>query len=341
MKIKKNFFLFLILLILLDSCAKNPQKPLRMNIVQSYPTLSSITDFDLTNKTIFVAEEQIGLAIFNEESTELIRRIDRNDPYLNSITNLSTVSYYEPEHKLFIADRSNSSLQKIFIFDYYQDTQILAENSDALTGGTATVHDIVFTHNIEQDATFYVFWGYMSSGTYYLRKNLYHSINNSITTISITPIQNIAQRIYLSQDYLAIAMGQYGVAIYDHNLQLLLTISTPSFAIDVLMLNNYLLVADRNDAVLIYDLKNLNNYFLANRINLQGQPVSFSSTNNYLAVGTPSNGIYLYNIKDCLEPKFIDRIPFSLVGPISRLKFYQNDLYAACRNVGLIKIKIK
>ena len=64
--------IFILLLVILFSCAKEADKLARMNIEEIYSLSSSPIDFDTYGNILFIAEQNQGFSILNSRTSELV-----------------------------------------------------------------------------------------------------------------------------------------------------------------------------------------------------------------------------------------------------------------------------
>jgi len=341
MKLLRNLIFFSFLL-LLFSCAKNPEKMQHMTIKEIFSLNSSPTDFDIHGDLLFTTEQDMGFTILNNKTGEIIHRINSGmeyDDYGNqlpdqlSIYQVHVIRYVSKLQTLFIADRTVSS--RVYVYRYNEENNTINQ-VNMYIGATSTIRDIIFEDNHVQPNTCFYYWGFFRNSRNNIRKGLFNSNDNSYDSfVQTKEVPNAVHSLVMTDNHIISAMGQRGIYITNKELENEVVYNTAGEARDLVIKGNTLFVADRSAGVQIIDITNITDPHHIKNIPLNGNAISVDIFNDYLAIGTTNGNIYLFNVANRTNPVMIDCIK-SLI-EVFKVKFHRNELYVASR-LGIIKI---
>jgi len=337
-----KWFLWVVMLIFLASCANKPDLPnTTMQIEKVITTLGNPIDFDLSQNTIFVAEDQVGFSLYNRTTGS--QMFHQNNEYGNFWTQITLVRYYEPLNIILVYDRTTSN--NIFhLYKYNEADLTVTECPSPPASNTNNIRDIVFENtplNEQQFRTFYGFYGY---GTNNINR-AYFDI--SLGTLTSNPAyfatNNPIYNIMLYNDYIIAAMGTIGVTIFDNSLGTSFNCPTLGNARAVAVAGNILFVADYNEGVSLVDISNITQpTLLGKKIDVSGRATTIDILDNNLVVGSNNGGgVYIFDIADPTNPVELAHLTREKIGTtINKVKFYAGKLYIASREKGIICVML-
>ena len=321
------------ILILLSACASEANKLPTMKVIQSYPLMGDPVDFDVSGNTIFVAEDLVGFSVLNKKSGQLLHRVDNLD-----IRYVKLTRFYSPSNILFVVDRTQQ--HRVLTYKYLESSNTLNQIASD-TGSTWAIRDIQFEEIPNDSEKFHTYWGFYQSGENFFRKAVYDIQQNSLSGSRVS-IPNHVYTTVISDNYLFLAMGQRGLYILNKsNMNYISECDTPVDARDIVVKNNFVYVADNHNQLQIIDITDIQNpVLLESNISLDGNITSLDISGNLLAIGSTTGGVMLLDISNPAVPQFRDRLSFSEIGYLNKLKFSGNELYIASRDRGILRIKI-
>jgi len=316
-----------------------------MTIVNSIPLVGDPLDMDVAGNTIFVAEYRLGISLWHRTTGELLQRfdglveLDEEDDVEKKMDVLyvSLTRYHAPFNILLITDRTRT--HRIMAFKYDEKSNSLDFIRD-YQGATNSLRDIVFEAIPGDNLTFRTFWGYFRMSRNNIQQGRIISPLYSHEMQADSTVPNAINSIVLAPDHILTAMGQRGVYITNRALTENVEFNTPVSAQDLVLNNNTLYVADSQGGLLVIDVSDMSEPKLIQTIQIEGSATSIDMTGRYLAVGTTNAGVFLYSIDSPVAPKLLAGLPNSHVGYINKLMFYNNELFIASRDLGIIRIRI-
>lgn len=345
---KKLLLIISISLMLIVSCAK-ANKPYstdgKLRLVTTYPVVGDPVDIDVSADCVFVAEDLIGFSILNRHDASLYMRLSE----INSIQlrKVPLIRYNHNHKVLFVVDQTISSLHQIYAIKFDSPSTDIADyNIRNFVGQTLWVRDFAFEDIPGENNKFDMYITNFSANENRIQKGIYDLSlsHNNLQLLHFRVMPNAVHSIKLTDNHIIKAMGQRGVYISEKTNQLTFTsvVDTPGDARDVLVNGNIVYVADRQQGLQVVDITNINNPVLLDTAkSTDGYAVSLSKSGNLLAVGSGSGGVYLYDISTPANPILIDRLRYSDIGYVNKVLFYDNELYVASRDSGILRYQIQ
>jgi hypothetical protein len=349
---KKMIIIVLSVILLLSACSKandpyNPQDESILQKVQTYNITGQPVDIDISDDYIFIAEDLLGFSIFNRSMATQIIRIDEL-PTAGQLRK-SIITKFNQEHKvLFVFDRTKSDVHSLHSLNFETPTSDLSdydinENLE-ISNSPQYIRSIEFDENTDTNL-FNIYIAGFSADNILLQGTYNHNDSNlQLVVTNRTIVPNAINKIVLTDTHIITAMGQRGVYIIDkfdinnHISQ----VDTPGDAQSIVVKDNIVYVADLHQGLQLVDITDITNpVLLDNSYNMSGEAVSIDIHNNHLAVASNTGGLYIYDISDILSPKLLERKLMSEIGYLYKVQFYQDDLYVASRDKGVIRYSFK
>ena len=329
----KNFILIIVAIgLIIGSCAKinrpdieNKEKALKIS--QVYRTTGYARDVHISDNTIYVAQDETGIIIFDRTSGDIIG--EKNDIPAEYITVLEQDSFmvtYSNKDKLFHCyDFTN--LDSIYEIGYgFEDWY--------------SRHPKLLTVNATKD-TLQI--SYITKEEFFIKK--YYLTLYSWQLLSggsdLTFSDKVLKDYEIEEDYIYFSANQCGFFISDYTGQIIGTADTPGEALAVKVIGDYAYIADRQAGLQVIDISDKENPRLLDGYDVNyGYAQSVDVEGNYLAVGFGGGGIYLFSISNPATPQFIDKIGADEVGYIYKCVFSNGELFLASRDRGVIRLTI-
>jgi hypothetical protein len=326
---------------MLLSCAVEPDFT-RLKIESFYPTLGDPVDFDVTDRTIFVAENLMGFSIHDRVSGERLHQfhqiIDEEMGFFVDINRILLTRYYQPMNTLFVYDRTGSD--RFLVYEYDEITSKINFRSN-FTGRTNNVRDMIIESIPYETNRVKLTWSYWGESSNALRISYFNVENVTANQVAVDNVPNMVYALDTHNAMIMSALGDRGIMIHDENLNQLKEINLPGSSRDVKVIGNAVYVAANNGGLLMLDLSDITNADISFRnINVAGNPRTLAVNDKYLAVGT-TDGLLLYDIKNPLEPKLLDMISNSTIGNINKIMFFRDRLYVASQTLGIVRLRIE
>jgi len=313
-----GFYLILLMGIILFSCAK-PNEPAgttgSLKIEEVFTTGGYARGFAVSDEYIFIAEDQRGFSIYNYISgTQLCHRDTFDGNYFESTKNIvGSVS----EDLLIIYDNIT-----LYVFDI-SDIQNPIYSTLNLQGGTTGIEKIVLEENPTGGVDLY--W---TSGNVIKVGTLDGSWNNNISHDFPDDVGGFD----FNSDIIAIGGEQFGIHILDQSTELLVaTIETPGEALDVKIVDNYLIAAIREEGFTIYDISDISNPIHIVTEDTADIIYTVDSEGNYLVLSSHAGGVIVYDISEIAEPKFIGSLDDSAIGYTFKAEIINGRIFASTR----------
>jgi hypothetical protein len=339
---------FFIIMSFLLGCAKEADRnslEAQLEFIQTYPVIGDPVDFDVSDECIFVAEDEIGFSIFNRQSSELHLRA--NEHNMLQIRNVPLVRYNNDFKMLFVVDRTNGHV----LYAINVDTLHSSINDypvKRIIGSAYNVRDIIFETIPDEDTKFKM---YLTNFKFDENKNQLmegiYTYNSTLSNpLNMTPysVPNSIFKIKSTNNHIFTAMGQRGIVIYDKtNLTEIHQINTPGEARDMIINNNNIYVADRQQGLQIIDITDISNPILleASARLTNGFASSIDISGRFLALGSGSGGVYLYDISNPTTPILIDHLDEDEIGYVHKILFFSNDLYISSKSHGIVRYQVQ
>jgi hypothetical protein len=325
---------------MLLSCAREPDFT-RLKIEAIYPTLGDPVDFDITDQTIFVAENTMGFSIHDRVSGEKLHQfhqiIDEEIGLLININRILLTRFYKPMNTLFVYDRT--AADRFLVYGYDEDIAEINFRS-SFTGRTNNIRDMIIeTIPFDTDRV-KLTWSYWGDPSNAIRISYFNVETVSALQISMENVPNMIYALDLKNNLLLSAQGDRGIMIHDGALNRINEINLSGSARDVKVLGDAVYVAANNGGLHLLKFNDISTPGVTSRnVNISGNARTLAVNDNYLAVGT-TDGLMLFDIQNPLEPKLLDMISRNTIGDINKVMFFRDRLYAASQTLGIVRLKI-
>ncbi len=329
----KVFSLFLVLF-LLFSCAK-PSEPASvegsLNIENIFEISGYAMDISVTDSHLYIAEDQAGYSIYDLATNDLISHNESYIEELNTVLfeNVRAITVVEDENILFAYEQYGAD-KGINMFD-------LADKANPAFifrhGGNTTSGITQLESNISTEGGSDIFW--TNGATYnfgrfdqYWYGSTAFTFQNSVGGFDIG-----TNRIYVSAE-------QLGFHIVDKsNGDLISTTDTDGVALDVKIVDNYLIVALRQAGFAVYDVSDSLATTLVCQKEVNEYIYTIDVEGDNMVLGSHNGGVYLYDISDLENPVLVGNINSDKIGYTYEAVIKNNKIYAATRQ-GVYKIGI-
>ena len=142
-----------------------------------------------------------------------------------------------------------------------------------------------------------------------------------------------ADRIYISAEQLGFHI------VNKSNGNLISTTNTDAVALDVKIVDNYLIVALRQAGFAVYDISNESNPILKCLEEVNEYIYTIDVEGENMVLGSHTGGVYLYDISDLTNPILAGNINSDKIGYTYEVVIKNNRIYAATRQ-GVYEIGI-
>lgn len=303
------------------------------------PTEAYVENFEVTDSSIYIAEDAAGFSIWDNESGEKLSHYETPEIGTPLVTNIKQIKPVESGDFLIAYNRYGTSVGLFFI-DITDKTS--PEWLMTYTGTTDDIRDFHLTELTEdsirlswQNGSYKYYTGEytrLTPALWYLADSDEHVFDY---TISGFDEDNDNNRIYIARE-------EVGVEIVEQDsYETVGRLSSLGQTIDVKVVDNVAFLANREEGILLYDITDEMNPVEIYSYNTTGlaSDISIDSSRNLFAIASTSGGAYLFQGPD-EETKRLDRIYESEIGYTYKVVLHNGYLYAGTR-YGVYKYRIK
>jgi hypothetical protein len=352
--VNKVILVIFISFALLMSCSK-ANTPFQIvdsvfTVITTYRTHGYPFDFGVTEDFVFVAEDQLGFSYFDRNTGgDAIHRISsfisESDFVPPEPVQFRQTRFVRtvPELNYLLVRDDNTGNSRRFFYANFDDS---SEPINLLwTRVPLVIHDLYYELIPNDQDEFYAYWceigtGFIDLAKYKVKVNpgMWDDIFEEVNRVRIDGEVNA---ITGTEDYLILALGQIGIHILtnDESMSKVAEAHTGGDATDIVVHKDHIYVATQQMGLRVIDLKTFEMIPEATRLT-SGNASSLDVCGDLLAVGTRAGGLYLFDISTPYNPTFIERITAPELRFVYKVKFFQNDLYVACRNAGVVRYRI-
>ena len=318
-----------ILFFLLGGCAK-PVKPVIsknvLTIDKIYSTTGYAKDVFITDNTIYAAQDETGIILFDRESGNILGEMNNDEIKYITLSEEDSVMVGYGDDYFHVYNFTNPD--SIFeIGTSFKDDYSRHPHLDYVSAGKDTIKLTFIKSNVLRRQTYKLgSWGEWQP----------------ILADNITFSYGTLKNYIIKDDFIILAAGQIGLIVSSYaNEDLVITDieDTPGEALDVKIVDNFAFIADRQEGFEIVDITDVNNLVTISHEDTEGYAQSLDLEANYLAIASGGGGVYLFDVTDKTNPKFLDRIDDEEIGYTYKVVFHNGILYAATRN-GIYKLTI-
>ncbi len=348
---KKVIVIVFTIFMFLTACskAKNPYNPLNegaLKLVQTYAVNGQPVDIDISEECVFVAEDLLGFSIFNRTTGNRYLRVDEL-PETGQLRKSVITRHNDDYGVLFVFDRTNSSAHNLHSLSFDTPADSLGgyeiEENIPILFTPQFIRDIAFDNNPHEDTFNIYITGFNLDNKLLQGEYNVNSTSGKLMIREMVSLPNAINDMLLTEELIITAMGQRGVYILDKNdMNInLATIDTPGEATSIAVKGDIIFVADGQQGLRLVDISDVTNSFLLEKsISISGNAVSVDISGNYLALGSETGGVYLFDISNPRNPVQKDRKTMNQVGYIFKVQFFNNDLYIASRDKGVMRFSV-
>ncbi len=324
MKRKFVILCFVVIIPLLFIYCAKPSEPSSLNRIMSIdhlaPTGGYACDVSVSDSLLFIAEDQNGFSIYNYLAHYQICHLDTLFEIVPvPFENIRKITAVDEKNLLFIYDR-HSNPPSIRAFDITDRT-----NPDYLfpmTGETGNV-DKIKSYAADEGA--YFCWSNGKQLTYGSLDIVWHPIAVYIFPNSISGFDT-------NEDYFIVAAEQLGFHVVDKSSgEIKSTTDTPGEALDVKIVDNYVVIACREAGFAIYDISNKEAPELVIEKEVDELIYTVDVENDYLVLSSHAGGVYLYDISDISNPVFLDNMENDDIGYTFKAVLKNGKIFASTR----------
>ncbi|MCK4358197.1 MAG: hypothetical protein KAW92_05540 [Candidatus Cloacimonetes bacterium] len=313
--------------LVLSTCAKWIEPVSYKDILEIdhiYSTTGYARDAYVSNNIIYVAQDETGIIIFNRGNGSIIW--EKNDNPAEYITVLEQdsfmISYDDPTFHTYNFANFDSVYEIGYgtLTDaYVRHPELITINTlkDTFTVSYITKHDFFIK---ECFINVYGFWETLETihWIFYNKDLIDYEIN---------------------EDYIYLAVSQWGLLIIDYNEQIIGIGDTPGQALALKIVGNYAYIADREAGLQVIDISDIENPELIYSFDTSGLAQSVDVEEDYLVVGSGGGGVYLFDVSDKATPKFLDRLDDYYIGYTYKAILSNGEIFVATK-IGVVKLKI-
>ena len=328
MSLKSLSILFL-LIIILSSCAK-PNEPAGtegvFTIEKELLTGGYARDIAVSDDVIFVAEDQQGFSIYNYISgTRLCHRDTLNNRYLENTFHLTGSIANDI---LFVYDTYGTNGINVFDISNLQNPAYLT----VISGDTDGVEKLKMKPNLTSGTD--LFWtkgNKLKTGTF-----------DSFWTSGIdVEFPKDVAGFDLNEEIFAVAAHQHGIYIVSRTSGIILsTIETTGDALDVKIVDNYIIAALREEGFTIFDISDQSNPVHVITEDVGELIYTVDAEDDNLVLSSRSGGVILYDISEISDIQFVGSIDSNVIGYTFEAEIHNGKIFASTRT-GVYIISIK
>jgi len=327
-----------LLSIILLGCAKATD-PLTVEdksvlmLENTYQTVGVPWDMIVTGSSIFLAEDQGGLSIFDRASGELATRMTRPDEF-SYFQNIRQLGYNEFYDYLYVYDRYGPA--RIYVFDV-SDIYDIPDFLHLITGDTDRIH-YLYTKSDEE--------GSLEVGITYTNSVFRYGVTDYPMYITQEAIQynmpNVVLNFHIAGQYAYLAAAQRGLYIFDlENGSLVSELNMTGEVLDVRVQGDYAYMVAKQEGLLIADISDKTNPQWINSKSTVGWAQAVDVEGDYLVVGSGGGGAYLYDIgQDPSDPKLLQRLTSSETDYVLLVAIENSRVFVVGRYQGISEYSI-
>ncbi|MDP8202328.1 MAG: hypothetical protein P9M11_09365 [Candidatus Tenebribacter burtonii] len=333
MKVKfKAIYLFFGLIILFN-CAKM-NEPISvggsLNIEHRFEVSGYARDISVTDSYLYIAEDQAGYTIYDLNTNKMISHhesfIMETDPIM--FENVRAISVFEDENLLFVYDQYGSPAS-VFGFDMTDKTNptYLFYNSGNTGSIVQLESDVSLGGGVDLYWTSGVFFNFSSSDNSWVGSNAF-AFQNSVKGFDID-----ASNIYLAAEQLGFHI------VNKSNGDIISTTDTDGEALNIKIVDHYMVVALRQAGFAVYDISSASNPNFVCQKETNEYIYTIDIENENMVLGSHSGGVYLYEISDITNPVLVGNLNSDKIGYTYKAVLHNNKIYASTRQ-GVYEIGI-
>ncbi len=310
------------IIMLFSGCAK-PNEPSvngALSIDRFIETGGYVWDVSVSDSLIFIAEDQAGFSIYNYLDNNFVCKVDSLYAFNLPFENARKIEAVDEEELLFVYERYGSA-KGIHIFDITNRAEPLS--LVPIIGNTVDIEKMISIPNLESGAD--LFWTngtLLTFGTYdqIWSGNGEYEFQNSISGFDI------------NVDYFIIAVQQLGIHIVNRtSVDSTYTLDTPGEALDVKIVDNYAYIALREAGFAVFDITDETAAELVYLEDVNEHIYTVDYEDDYLVLGSHAGGVYLYDVSNPADPKFLGNIDNDIIGYTYEAEIYNGRIFAATR----------
>lgn len=314
------------IIMLLSGCAK-PNEPSvngALSVERHIETGGYVWDISVSDSLIFIAEDQAGFSIYNYLNNNFVCQVDSlhalNIPY----ENVRKIYVVDEEELLFVYDRYGTA-KGIHIFDITNRTEPIF--LFRISGNTGNVECMYSYANSGGGIT--LNWTNNDSDGNTL--NIRESNDNWFDPLAYN-FQNTISGFDLNTDYFIIAAQQLGIHVVKRtSVDSIYTMDTPGEALDVKIVDSYAFVALREAGFAVFDISDETAAELVYLEDVDEHIYTVDCEDDYLVLGSHAGGVYLYDVSNPADPKFLGNIDNDIIGYTYEAEIYNGRIFAATR----------
>lgn len=316
----KTFLGIALVSIVIFGCAQ-PNDPIGetgvLSVITKISTSGYARDFAVSDEVVFVAEDQRGFSIYNYLSgTLLCHRDTLQNRYLEDTWHLAGTRYKDLS---FVFDTYGTNSLNVYDVSNLQNPAFI----ETISGDTGNVQKMMIEDNPNGGVD--LFWtsnNELKFGTYtdHWEPGVPAEFPKDVVGFDFN------DTIY------AAAAEQYGIHIVDRsNGELLYSIETPGEALDVKIVDNYLIAAIREEGFTIYQIEDS-----TQPVHIVTQKTSdliytVDVENDFLVLSSHAGGVIVYDISAEEAPRFVGSIDDSIIGYTFKATIENGKIFASTR----------
>lgn len=337
-KIKKAVYLILLLAIslFLANCAeaKDPVEPTGTEsplVVESFlETDVYATEIAMFDSIAYVTQGYSGIAVFDMFADSVIAETP------SEIIYAADIDVIKETKRLYVHDSQGGPAQ-IRVYDL--DNPSAPQLAPPLLGQTQNI-DVVEAYNISDTEDLLVYSRNNAENT-----DVYFAGWEGFNITQGTgAVGGAFDRGIVGLDYkdgmVYVTNGQYGIRVVSRtDSTIVADIDVPGSAMAVKVVDNYMIVACKEEGLVIFDITDINNPSEVYYQNTSGYAQNLAIEGNLMALASGGGGVYVYDITSLAAPVYLGKIDDSEIGYTYDVEIYGGKVFTASKR-GVAKIAL-
>lgn len=305
--------------------------------ISLFETVGIIWDMIITDNNLYTAEDQAGFAVFDRETSELLKRVTMRDAFIH-YANVRALGILEEHDILSVFDRFNNTAIRFYNISDPGNPDYRHQH----TGDGISVTRFIEMINIDEGDPIMT----ISNSNSTFRTSYIETFVPAPVDFTDFPTPNAINDFQVVGEYVYLSAAQRGMYIYKLdgvNASFVAELNMTGDALDVAVKGDYAYLVTKQEGLQIANISDPYNpvWLEENSISTSGWAQSVSAEGDYLAVGSGGGGVYLYDISETPEkPQLIDQLSSSETDYVILVEIHNGELFVADRYKGISKYQI-
>jgi len=337
-KIKTTVYLILLLAIslFLANCA-TANDPVEPTVTESplvvetfFETDVYATEIAMYDSIAFVTQGNNGVAIFDMFADSVVAETP------SEINYAADIDVIKETKRLYVHDsQGGPALIRVYNLENPTSPQL----APPLLGQTQGI-DVVEAYNINETNDLIVYSRNNAEET-----DVYFAGWDGFNFAQGTgPVQGVFARGILGLDYkdgnVYVTNGQYGIRVIDRNeATIVADIDVPGSAMAVKVVDNHMIVACKEEGLIIFDITNPNAPLEVYYQDTSGYAQNLAIEGDLMAVASGGGGVYVYDISSLAAPVYLGRVDDAEIGYTYDVEISDGKIFTASKR-GVAKIAL-